>query len=268
MLRTFGAVTATALVLAAVPAISATGDVSQRPAKRKVTLTVPAHVVEGDQFTVVVKVGRVDGAEVVRLEQQVSVHGKLSWQTVGKAKAKQKKKYEFRAVGGEADTLTYRARVVYDSGRPATSAPSISTVWHWKPLGAFDPYSHSSGVNDNGISSFNLNGLSFHGWFTTGSMKSWESRFTLGRHCQAMRGVAGVRDESADGSSAVVRLLADDVPIYTSPTLTPGTAQPFQVALALPFRLAVQAQNISPPSVTVYPAIANPELLCTGLATP
>ena len=105
-------------------------------------------------------------------------------------------------------------------------------------------------MNDNGISSFTLNGLSFHGWFTTGSFKSWESRFTVGRHCQAMRGVAGVRDESADGSSAVVRLLADDVPIYTSPTLTPGTAQPFQVALALPYRLAVQAQNL----VDVAPA--------------
>ncbi len=268
MLRITGAVAATALVLAAVPAISATADVSLRPGKPKVNLAVPADVVEGERFKVEVKLSRVDGAKLVQLEQQVSVHGDMRWQAVGKAKAKKKKKYQFTAVGGEADSLAYRARVVYHDGKRIFSDPSASTVWHWKPLGAFDPYSHSSGVNDNGISSFNLNGLSVHGWFTTGSMKTWESRFTLGRHCQAMRGVAGVRDESADGSSAVVRLLADEVPVYTSPTLTPGAAQPFQVALALPFRLAVQAQNTSSTPLSVYPAVANAELLCTGLATP
>ena len=36
---------------------------------------MPANVVEGDRFTVLVKVGRVDGAKVVQLQQQVSVHG-------------------------------------------------------------------------------------------------------------------------------------------------------------------------------------------------
>jgi len=268
MLRTTSAVAATALILAAMPAISATADVHRRPGKPKATLSVPANIVEGDRFTVVVKVSRADGAKQVQLQQQVSVHGKLSWQTVGKTKGKQKKQYQFSAVGGVTDSLTYRARVVYRDGPTAKSAPAASTVWHWTPLGAFDPYSHSSGVNDYGLSPFTMNGASFFGWFTTASTKSWESRFTVGRHCQAIRGVAGVRDQSADGSSAVVRLLADDVLIYTSPTLTPGTAQPFQVPLALPYRLAVQAQNLSAsPPLSVYPAVGSPELLCTGLAT-
>jgi hypothetical protein len=271
MLRTTCAVAVTALVLAAVPAISATADVSPdislRPRTGKVSLTMPADVVEGDRFTVEVKVGRVHDAKVVQLEQQVSVNGKLAWQTVGKTKAKKKKTYKFGAVAGKADTQTYRARVVYREGKPAKSAASASTVWHWKPLLAFTAYSHTTGANDNGLTAFNLNGVSFYGWFTTGSFKSWESRFTVGRHCQAIRGVAGVRDESADGSSAVVRLLADDVPVYTSPPLTPGTAQPFQVPLAMPYRLTVLAQNTSsPPPLTVYPALGSPELLCTGLA--
>ncbi len=266
MKRTFGAVAVTALVLAALPAISEAGESSQRPRKPRVSLSAPSSVVEGDRFTVVVKIGRDEGAKVVQLEQQVSVHGNVSWQTVGKARVKKKKKYQFRAVGGEADTVVLRARVVYSKGRPATSDPLTTSVWHWLTLGSFDPYSHTTGVNDNGITAFTLNGLSLRGWFTTGSAKSWESRFTLGRHCQAMRGLAGVRDDSADGSSAQVRLLADDVLVFASSTLSPGTSQQFQVALATPFRLAVQASNTSLTPVTVYPAIANPQLLCTGLA--
>ncbi len=269
MLRTTGAVAATALILAALPAISAASDtatpVAERPGRPKVTLTVPSNVVEGDRFTVEVKVAQTDGAKVVQLEQQVLVHDNVTWQTVGKSKARSKKKYQFQAAGGELDTAMFRAKVSYREGKPAKSAPTGAIVWHWLKLGAFEPYANTSGVNDSGISPFTLNGLSVYGWFTTGSFKSWESRFTLGRHCQAIRGIAGVRDESADGSSAVVRLLADDVPVYTSPSLTPGTSQPFQVALALPFRLTIQAQNTSSASRTAYPALGAPELLCTGL---
>jgi hypothetical protein len=267
MLRTTGAVAATVLVLAAVPAISATADGTHRGGKPKVTLKVPAAVVEGDQFTVVVKVGRVDGAKQVRLEQYVAASaGGHTWQLVGKANAKHKKTYKFKAVGGEEDTVSFRARVVYRDGKPAKSKPSASTVWHWTSLGSFDSYSSTNGVNDSEVSAFNLGGVAYYGWFTTGPFKSWESRYTLGGHCQAIRGVAGVRDESAEGSSALVRLLADDVPVYTSPTLTPGTPQAFQVALATPYRLAVQAQNTSATPKSVYPAVVRPELLCTGLA--
>jgi hypothetical protein len=224
-------------------------------------------VVECEQFTVVVKLGRGTVATRVELLQQVASGSGHSWRTVGTAKAKRKKTYSFRLTAGEDDAvLTYRAKLVRAKGRPVTSDPVLSTVWHWFTLGSFDPYVRTTGVNDNGISPFNLNGQSVRGWFTTGSPKTWESRYTLGRRCQAMRGVVGVRDESADGSSAQLRLLADDVEVYASPSLSPGTAQPFQIALALPFRLAVLAQNTSTPPVSVYPAIGEPQLLCTALA--
>jgi len=265
MLRSIGAVAATALVLAAVPAVTATADETPRAGKRKVSLSVPSNVIEGDRVTVVVKVGRVEDAKVVQLEQLVTQYGKVGWQTVGKAKTKRSKKYEFRVVAGEADALTVRARVLYREGKPVKSDEAASAVWHWVPLTSFAPYYHTSGANDSGLTSFTLNGLSLHGWYTSGSSRTWESRFTLGRHCQAIRGIAGVRDESSDGSSAQVRLLADDVPAYASPTLVPGTAQPFQIALALPYRLSVQADNLSAPPLRAYPAIGDPQLLCTGL---
>ena len=266
MLRTTCAVAATALALAALPTMAATADGSDHARRAKVSLTMPTNLVEGDAFTIQVKVGRNDNAKVVQLQQQVD--GARGWQTVGKTKAKHKKKYEFHAVSGAGDTVSYRAKVVYRDSKPVTSEPSMSTVWHWTSLAAFVPYSHTAGVNDNHISSFTLNGAPYHGWFTTGAFKTWESRYTVGRHCNAIRGVAGVRDESADGSTAVVRLLADDVPVYASPTLTPGTAQTFQVALpSMPYRLAVQGQNIgaTAPQLPVYPAVGTPELLCTGL---
>ena len=268
MLRIFGKVAATALVLAFVPPISASAVQTERPGKPgkpKVTITVPAEVIEGEQVPVEVKIGRTEDAKQVQLQQLVVQLGSPTWQTVAKTRARKKKGYRFQAIAGEDDTLQLRARVVYRTGRPAMSTPVVSTVWHWTRLADFPPYSHTSGVNDTGISSFTVNGQSFHGWFTTGALKSWESRFTPGRHCKAMRGVAGVRDESADGSTALVQVLADDATVYASPPLTPGTSQPFQVDLALPFRLAIQAQNTSLTALSTYPAIGNPELLCTGL---
>ena len=118
MLRITGAVAATALVLAAVPAISATADVSLRPGKPKVNLAVPADVVEGEQF-------KVEGQAQPGRRRQAGAAGAAglrprghALEAVGKAKAKKKKKYQFTAVGGEADTLAYRARVVYH-GRQA-----------------------------------------------------------------------------------------------------------------------------------------------------
>lgn len=265
MLRTIGAVTATALVLAAVPAISATADQTQRPGKPTVTITVPAELVEGEQVIVAVKVSRTDGAKQVQLQQRVARSGGFTWETVATTKARKKKDYRFPTVAGEDDSIELRARVVFRVGRAAISEPAVSVVWHWTQLSYFPPYSHTAGANDNGFSVFTVNGQSYHGWFASGALKSWESRFTPGRHCKAMRGVAGVRDDSADGSTALVRVLADDVPVYTSPTLTPGMAQPFQVDLALPYRLAIQAQNTSLTPLPVFPAIGSPELLCTGL---
>ena len=100
MLRTTCAVAATALALAALPAMAATADGSDHARKAKVSLTMPTNLVEGDAFTIQVKVGRNDNAKVVQLQQKVD--GARGWQTVGKTKAKRKKKYEFQAVAARA----------------------------------------------------------------------------------------------------------------------------------------------------------------------
>ena len=99
------------------------------------------------------------------------------------------------------------------------------------------------------------------------SYPSYESRYTVGRHCKAIRGVAGVSDKSADRSSAVVSVVADETTtVFTSGTLSPGMAEQFEVDLAKPYRLSIQAQRTSPADQAAYPAIGSPELLCTGLS--
>jgi hypothetical protein len=61
-------------------------------------------------------------------------------------------------------------------------------------------------------------------------------------------------------------LVAEETtPLLTSTPLTPGMDQPFQIDLSMPYRLSVQMQKTSPTGQAVYPAVGNPELLCTGL---
>ena len=130
----------------------------------------------------------------------------------------------------------------------------------------FDQYYATSGVWTFGVG-FAISGTQYNGWSTYGrSYPSWEGRFTLGRHCRAFRGVMGVTDTSADGSSVTIALVADDTnTVYQSPSLTPGMSHPFQVDLPSPYRLSIQAKNTSPEGVRVSPAIGTPEVLCTGL---
>ena len=54
--------------------------------------------------------------------------------------------------------------------------------------------------------------------------------------------------------------------MLTSTSLVPGMSQPFQVDLPSPYRLSVQMQKTSPADQAVYPAVGDPELLCTGLS--
>jgi hypothetical protein len=76
-----------------------------------------------------------------------------------------------------------------------------------------------------------------------------------------------VTDTSAPGSSALLQIVDDSgATVFASGPLTPGMTQPVDVTLATPYRLEVHAQDTSPDKVQAYPALGDPELLCTGLA--
>jgi hypothetical protein len=195
----------------------------------------------------------------------VDALGNGDWTTVEKAKVKHRKKHDFAAIAGEGDTERFRARVLYPDSRPLMSKPITATVWHWTDFFDFTAYYVTPGVDSSKYLSFTMNGRVYRGMYTRSSGPSWELRFTPGRHCKAFRGELGVTDKSADGSSAAIQLLADDVTVLASGPLTPGMTQPFNLDLATPYRLAIQAQNTSPADQSAYPAIGIPELLCTGL---
>jgi len=261
-LRTFGTLIATALVLTAVPAVTATADPASAR-KVKVSVSLPATLVEGDRFTVVAKVSKPSEAKQVQLLRATTG----GWELVAKTKVRKKKSYSFQDVAGSLDVVRYRVKVVLDGGGAVASQPAQAAVWHWTPMTDFDPYYGTPGVEFGNNVHITLNGVSYRGgWETTGKSGPWETRITPGRNCRAFRGVVGVTDESADGSSAVLSLVTDETTtVYQSPPLTPGAAVPVQLDLATPYRLAVRAQRTSAPPLSAFPAIATPELLCTGL---
>lgn len=253
------------LVAAALaPLTSSSGAAAAATAKP--SLAAPASVVEGDRYEVTVKVPRAAKAVRVLLQRWTKDHhGDAAWETVASRKVRGKARQAFRAVAGEDDSDRYRARVEYAAGKPVMSKPTSVTVWHWTDLFEFDMYYETSGIWST-PSTFAINGSAYRGLGTFGGYGSYEARFTTGRHCRAVRGTLGVSDSSGDGATAVISLVADDMtPVLTSATLTPGMAQPFEVELALPYRLAVRLQSTSPAGVKTYPVVGAPELLCTGV---
>jgi hypothetical protein len=254
------------LPLAATP--PATADPAPHTTRAAVTVSVPDSLVEGDRFNVTVHVSRTHDARRVLLQRStLDYTGNRRWETVAKAKVHGHTR-SFAEVAGTDDVERYRARVEYARGRPARSRSASAVVWHWGSMMQFTAYAVSNGISSNGSNQFRMNGTEYHGgWFASyGDYVSWDLRFTPGRHCRAFRGVVGHTDASADGASAQLQLVADDVVAYASPPLTPGMSQPFVVDIATPYRLYIQAQRTSPTGQRAYPAIGDPELLCTGLA--
>lgn len=260
LLVTLVSLVATALA----PLASPPGAAASTAAKP--ILTAPESVVEGDRYEVTVKVPRAATAVRVRLQRWTKdVLGNAAWVTVAVRKVRGKARQAFRAVAGEADSDRYRARVEYATGKPVMSTPDSVTVWHWTDLFEFERYYATAGIYPFGTT-VSINGNAYRGLMTYGSHTSHEVRFTTGRKCRAVRGVLGLSDGSADGSSASISLVADETTTpFTSGTLTPGMAQPFEMALDLPYRLAVRMQSSAPAGGRAYPAVGAPELLCTGL---
>jgi hypothetical protein len=143
------------------------------------------------------------------------------------------------------------------------------TIWRWIPLSDYDPYYETGGTT---FGTFGINGRIYEGWgpLLHSHVGYWEASFTPGRHCAAFRGLVGLDDDSDDASSGTVAITPDDVQIYESQPLAPGTELPVTVPLANPYRLGVILTDTTPggtdghDDIESYPSIGDPTLLCTG----
>jgi hypothetical protein len=145
---------------------------------------------------VVVRADRPAAAKIVTLERQdTNTLGNKEWTALKSVRAKGQAKQVFKVFAEETSTGRFRAQVTYRDAKPERSKPVRITVWRWTYLCAFDSYYATSGVWNELTDSFAMNGTQYNGWHTYGDQPSWEQRFTLGRHCKAIRGDFGVTDD-------------------------------------------------------------------------
>lgn len=234
--------------------------------KRAVSLSGSAsEVEEGDRFTLAARIASPRKARRVTLQQwYVPSYGDPSWQPVKSVKVADRSRVRFKRVATGLNSERFRATVTYRTGRAVTSKPFAVKVWRWIPLWEYTPYYATSGAI---FGETMLNGQRYKGWgaATYSDARAWEARFTPGRHCTAFRGVLGVADISADGSSGSIAFTAEDVTVYESPVLTPGMDITVEVPLASPYRFGIQAADTSPEDVQSWPVIGDPAFLCTGV---
>lgn len=264
-MRLLLSVFATALITAGSPSVPtpALAGVVEHVARPSVRATAPGDVLEGDRYWVTIRTPRVRLKHVVLEKQTTNIFGEKQWEQVRRF-GDPPRKVSYKAVAGAADVDRYRVRAVTVKG-VALGARRVSVrVWHWFDLGDFEPYYRTGCVRDEGFWQFGLNGNQYHGWHGDCTYDMWESRYTPGRNCVAFRGVFGVTDESSDGSSARIAVLADDLPVYESPMLTPGMDESKTIALSRPYRLSIQGWDTSTDGQASHPAIGDAQLLCRG----
>lgn len=260
MHRRFGLLVGAALVFANIFPAGATATTFSR----SVTVTQsPKNVTQGARFTVTVRVGSPTQAKTVQIEARTQdIYGNTTWTVLKSQKVRATAKHTFKLLATGVDTQRYRARATYRTGKPVIDAFSV-TVWQWTDLHRVSSYYSTAGVAANAYSQLAMNGDQYIGWYTYGSYGMWETRYTPGRSCKAFRGILGVTDASADGSSAEFTLLTDESSVvYTSSSLVPGMVETMQIPIANPYRFSIQARNTSPGGLRGYPAIGNPQFLC------
>lgn len=231
---------------------------------------------EGDRYILTVSIKSAAQASSITLEKyKPSLYGwdSPSWNPVKSVNPRGKAKTKFAVVATDDNTERYRAVVAYKKAKPFTSKPVGVTVWRWIPLSEYDPYYESQG-SSMGSGTVTIDGHSYAGWgpYYYSHTGSWEARFTPGRHCTDLKGVLGLSDISADGSSGSIAFTADDQTIYQSPTLTPGMALPVTVPLpSQPYRFGLRLSDTTPGGTTgrdaveSWPVIGEPAFRCTGV---
>lgn len=225
-------------------------------------------VVEGDRIAITARVPKARAARRVVLERlKMPVYegiGSPTWETVRSVAARGRARIRFKTLAQQPDIEKLRIRVTYKNQRKsALSRPVSLKVWSWVPLREIPTYYSSPSAS---LVELPIGGRKYPAWGAYfGSALSYESRFTAGRNCKTFRGIAGLTDASQDGATGTVQVSADEQLVWSSPTLTPGVTVPIELALSLPYRFALVATNTSSPGVRSYPAVGNPELLCSGL---
>lgn len=225
----------------------------------------PKDVTQGDRFAVTVRVGSASQARTVEIQMQTEDYaGTKYWTRLRATQVRGTARHVFKLVATGVDTQRLRALATYRGSRSVASKPFGVTVWQWTDLAGIPSYYSTNGVSDHPSSQFGMNGDQYIGWYTYGPYGMWEARYTPGRHCKAFRGVFGVTDSSGDGSSAEFALLADETSlVYQSPALVPGAVETVEFEVASPYRFAIQARDTSPEDVYAFPAIGNPQFLCS-----
>lgn len=226
-----------------------------------------AEVEEGDRYTLTARITSADVARRVTLQQwTLDYAGNGYWDDVRSTKVDGRKRVVFKRVATGLNRERWRVSVTYGGKRVERSRPYAVTVWRWIPLSDYAPYYETDSLS-LGPHAVDINGHRYEGWgpYSFWGAESWEARFTPGRHCTAFRGVLGVDDISADGSSGTISFTADDETIYTSPSLTPGMDEVVEVPLDAPYRFGVQGVDTSPDGVESWPVIGDPAFLCTGV---
>lgn len=260
---------------AATPQGATRPDADRAAITRGATLSASAkHVDEGNRYTLAATIMSPRRAlKLTLLKFKPSLYGwdDPAWEAQKTVGVKGRSKIKLSVVGVNENYERYRVVVTYMRAKPITSKPVSITVWRWIPMSDYDPYYDTGGT---GFGTTTINGQVYTGWgaWSFSHTGVWESRFTPGRHCTAFRGVLGVGDISADGSSGIIAFTADDTDIYTSPTLTPGMAVPATVPLPTkPYRFGIRLTDTTPGGTTgndeveSWPVIGEPAFHCTGV---
>ncbi|HEX4812820.1 MAG TPA: hypothetical protein VFV66_08715 [Nonomuraea sp.] len=263
-----GIVAAFAMAASGVPLVASTQASAASAEVHAVEITsAPSQATEGDRITIKAKVASPRKADRVQLqERQVDIYGNASWVTVRSRSVRGTARHTFTVVADGINREHYRARATYRQGKAAVSKRKGVTVWRWISLTNYRPYYSTYGISATPYSNFAMNGRQYIGWYTYSSYRAWEARYTPGRNCKAFRGELGVRDESNDGSRAIITLLTEeDQVLFESPVLTPGAVTKVSVSMARPYRFTVRAADVSSEGVHALPAIGDPFFLCTGI---
>lgn len=248
-------------------------DPRERRVLRGATLTIAqSEVDEGDRVSLKATIRAPRRATTITLQKryQHSEFMEPTWLKVASQRVRSRSRVGFRDVATTENAEVYRVVVAYRGARRFTSRPDSVVVWRWVPLSDYSPY-YTTG--SSGFGRVSINGRSYDGWgpYASSHASSHESRFTPGRNCTTLRGVFGVSDISGDGSSGTVVVTADDVTVWESPLLTPGTEVIASVPLNRSYRMGLRLTDTTPgatsgrDAVESWPVVGEPALRCTGV---
>lgn len=250
--------------------------VQPRATAKRVLVSAPSNVTEGDRFQVTARIPNPKQALRVAFEYEetgvYSFESVTTWTTLKTVKVNGHKQVAATVQADAAKEAKFRAVVTYrGTTRSSKSSASRVDYWHWQGL-AGGYYTAGSGTD---VLGFTMAGRSWNGWHLYAGTSA-EDRYTLSGSCKEFKATVGLTDQSADGSTGTVTFSTINPattaqPVWTSPTLVPGRTVAVTVPLSAPYRFSILGQNTSAPvtdnngettTPAAYPAVGDPEFLC------